>query len=233
MIYAQILAGGKGTRMGHVPMPKQFLSLADKPILIHTIEKFVLERRFDAIIVVCPIDWLSHTNELIKKYIHDKRVQVVVGGSDRNDTLMKGIDFIRDHYGIHEDDILITHDAVRPFVTERIINDNIAAVLTHDAVDTVIPATDTIIQSTTTAVDAIPVRSTMYQGQTPQSFKISILVKAYDSLTAHQKASLTDACKIVLLAGYPVSRVRGEAFNIKITTPYDLRVATALIEERS
>ena len=82
MIYAQILAGGKGTRMGNVPMPKQFLTLADKPILIHTIEKFVLESRFDAILVVCPADWLSHTQDLIKKYISDERVHVVTGGSE-------------------------------------------------------------------------------------------------------------------------------------------------------
>lgn len=233
MIYAQILAGGKGTRMGNVPMPKQFLPLADKPILIHTIEKFSLERRFDAIIVVCPLDWLTHTTELIEKYSHDDRVQVVAGGSDRNETLMKGIAFIHEHFGEHPDDVLITHDAVRPFVTQRIISDNIEAVLKNEAVDTVIPATDTIIQSHATKVDAIPVRSTMYQGQTPQSFKIATLVKAYASLTASQKGSLTDACKIMLLAGVPVSRVRGEAFNVKITTPYDLRIATALIEERS
>lgn len=70
MIYAQILAGGKGTRMGNVPMPEQFLTLADKPILIHTVEKFVLENRFDAILVVCPADWLSHTGDF---YIRMKR----------------------------------------------------------------------------------------------------------------------------------------------------------------
>ena len=233
MIYAQILAGGKGTRMGNVPMPKQFLPLADKPILIHTIEKFILEHRFTAIIVSCPSDWLSHTTDLIQKYIHDDRVQIVSGGADRNETLMKGIAFIHEHFGEHADDILVTHDAVRPFVTQRIIHDNIEAVLTHDAVDTVIPATDTIVQSAAETIDAIPVRATMYQGQTPQSFKIATLVKSYASLTAEQKAGLTDTCKIVLLAGYPVSQVRGENFNLKITTPYDLRMATALVEERS
>ncbi|AVK63042.1 2-C-methyl-D-erythritol 4-phosphate cytidylyltransferase [Lactobacillus sp. CBA3606] len=233
MIYAQILAGGKGTRMGNVPMPKQFLSLADKPILIHTIEKFVLESRFDAILVVCPADWLSHTQDLVSKYVHDERVHVVTGGSERNETLMKGISYIRENYGSHDDDVVVTHDAVRPFITQRIINDNIEAVLKNPAVDTVVPAIDTIVQGTENQIEDIPVRSTMYQGQTPQSFNIKTLVDSYEALSAAQKETLSDSCKICLLAGQPVTMVRGENFNFKITTPYDLRVATALVETRS
>ena len=233
MIYAQILAGGKGTRMGNVPMPKQFLSLADKPILIHTIEKFVLESRFDAILVVCPADWLSHTQDLVSKYVSDERVHVVTGGSERNETLMKGIEYIRDNYGLHDDDVVITHDAVRPFITSRIINDNIEAVLANPAVDTVVPAIDTIVQGSEGKIDDIPVRSTMYQGQTPQSFNIKTLIESYEALSDAQKETLSDSCKICLLAGQPVKMVRGENFNFKITTPYDLRVATALVETRS
>lgn len=232
MIYAQILAGGKGTRMGNVPMPKQFLTLADKPILIHTVEKFVLENRFDAILVVCPADWLSHTQDLINKYISDDRVKVVTGGAERNDTLMKGIEYIHENYGSHDDDVVVAHDAVRPFITQRIINDNIEAVLSHDAVDTVVPAIDTIVQGTKGTIDDIPVRSTMYQGQTPQSFNIKSLVAAYSQLSDAQKATLSDSCKICLLAGQSVTMVRGENFNFKVTTPYDLRVASALVETR-
>lgn len=233
MIYAQILAGGKGTRMGNVPMPKQFLTLADKPILIHTIEKFTLESRFAAILVVCPADWLSHTQDLVDRYITDQRVRVITGGPERNETLMKGIAYIREHFGQHADDVVVTHDAVRPFITERIIFDNIAAVLKHPVVDTVMPAVDTIVQGQADTIDEIPVRSTMYQGQTPQSFNIDTLVSSYESLTAEQKETLSDSCKICLLAGQPVTMVRGESLNFKITTPYDLRVATALVERRA
>ncbi|RRK10456.1 2-C-methyl-D-erythritol 4-phosphate cytidylyltransferase [Lactiplantibacillus garii] len=233
MIYAQILAGGKGTRMGNVPMPKQFLALADKPILIHTIEKFCLEPRFDAILVVCPADWLSHTQDLITKYVTDSRVKVVAGGSERNATLMKGIRYLQETFGRHADDVVVTHDAVRPFVTQRIISENIDAVLQHPAVDTVVPAIDTIVQGEADAISAIPVRSSMYQGQTPQSFNVKALVDAYATLTDEQKASLSDSCKICLLAGQPVTMVRGENLNFKITTPYDLRVASALIEKRA
>lgn len=232
MIYAQILAGGKGTRMGNAPMPKQYLTLADKPILVHTLEKFIFENRFAAILVVCPVDWLSYTQDLVKKYVSDPRVHVVSGGAERNDTLMKGIEYIHRCYGIHDDDVVITHDAVRPFITQRIINDNIKAVLSNVAVDTVVPAIDTIVQGTENKVEKIPVRSIMYQGQTPQSFNIKTLVDSYSHLSPVQKSTLSDSCKICLLAGEKVTLVRGENFNFKITTPYDMRVANSLVEER-
>ena len=145
---------------------------------------------------------------------------------------MKGIEYIQENYGSHDDDIVVTHDAVRPFITQRIINDNIEAALKHAAVDTVVPAIDTIVQGTEGKIDDIPVRSTMYQGQTPQSFNIKTLVNSYNALTDAQKATLSDSCKICLLAGEEVTMVRGENYNFKITTPYDLRVASALVETR-
>lgn len=157
---------------------------------------------------------------------------MVTGGSERNETLMKGIDYIQENYGSHDDDIVVTHDAVRPFITQRIINDNIEAALEHPAVDTVVPAIDTIVQGTEGKIDDIPVRSTMYQGQTPQSFNIKTLVESYNALTDAQKETLSDSCKICLLAGQEVTLVRGENYNFKITTPYDLRVASALVETR-
>ncbi|MDV7718990.1 D-ribitol-5-phosphate cytidylyltransferase [Pediococcus ethanolidurans] len=232
MIYAQILAGGKGTRMGNTAMPKQFLPLGSKPILIQTIEKFVLEKRFNAIIVVCPSDWLTHTKDLISKFIKDSRVVVITGGSERNDTLMNGITYIEKTFGLHDDDVVVTHDAVRPFITQRIIDDNINAVMAHTAVDTVVPAIDTIVRGENEQVNEIPIREYMYQGQTPQSFNIKKLKKAFNQLTTEQKEILSDSCKICLLAGEEVHIVRGEVSNIKITTPYDLKIARAIVEKR-
>ncbi len=234
MIYAEILAGGKGTRMGNVNMPKQFLTLNNKPIIIHTIEKFILNDRFEKIIVVSPREWVIHTKDLIKKFIDlDERIAVVEGGSDRNESIMKGIEYIDEYYGIRDHDVIVTHDSVRPFLTHRIIDENIDAVLEYGAVDTVIEAIDTIIQSLDgDFISEIPVRDTMYQGQTPQSFNIRKLVTHYHSLTKEQKDILTDACKIFALKGEKVKLVKGEVFNIKVTTPYDLKVAEAFIHER-
>jgi len=234
MIYAEILAGGKGTRMGNTNMPKQFLPLNNKPIIVHTIEKFILNDRFDKIIVVTPKEWINHTKDIIRKYIgENNRIVVVVGGSDRNESIMSGIRHIEETEGLNDDDVIITHDSVRPFLTHRIIEENIDMSLKYGAVDTVIEAIDTIIQSEDgDVISDIPVRDTMFQGQTPQSFNIKMLVSHYQSLSQEQKQILTDACKICALKGEKVKLVKGEVFNIKVTTPYDLKVANAIIQGR-
>lgn len=234
MIYAEILAGGKGTRMGNVNMPKQFLPLNNKPIIIHTIEKFILNDRFEKIIVVSPKDWINHTKDIIRKHIGQiDRLVVVEGGKDRNESIMNGIKYIEKTVGIKDDDVIVTHDSVRPFLTHRIIEENIDFALKYGAVDTVIEATDTIVQSEDgEIISNIPVRSTMFLGQTPQSFNIKKLVTYYNELDEIQKRILTDACKICALQGDKVKIVKGEVFNIKVTTPYDLKVADAIIQER-
>jgi D-ribitol-5-phosphate cytidylyltransferase len=234
VIYAEILAGGKGTRMGNINMPKQFLTLNNRPIIIHTIEKFLLNDRFDKVIIVTPKDWINHTKDIIKKHIGENDLLVVVeGGKDRNESIMSGIRYIEKNIGLNDDDVIITHDSVRPFLTHRIIDENIDAALKFGAVDTVIEAIDTIIQSEDgEVISNIPVRDTMYQGQTPQSFNIKKLVEYYNALSEEQKTILTDAAKICALNGDKVKLVRGEVFNIKVTTPYDLKVANAIIQER-
>lgn len=234
MIYAEILAGGKGTRMGNINMPKQFLTLNNKPIIIHTIEKFMLNSKFDKILIVSPKEWIHYTKDIISKHIgeNDKLV-VVEGGQDRNGSIMNGIQYISDQFGLGDNDIIVTHDAVRPFLTHRIIEENIENALEFGAVDTAIDAIDTIIQSQDgTFISDIPKRDEMLQGQTPQSFKIKKLVELYETLSEEQKAILTDACKIFSLFGEKVKIVKGEVFNIKITTPFDLKIANAIIQER-
>ncbi|NLJ19255.1 2-C-methyl-D-erythritol 4-phosphate cytidylyltransferase [Globicatella sulfidifaciens] len=233
MIYAEILAGGKGTRMGNINMPKQFISIGNVPIIIHTIEKFLLNDKFEKIIVVSLKEWINYTKDIIKKYIGENdRIVVVEGGSDRNESIMSGIKYVEKTYGLNDEDIIVTHDSVRPFLTHRIIEENIENALKYGAVDTAIEAVDTIIQSTDGGefIDNIPVRDTMFQGQTPQSFNIKKLKQHYESLSSDEKLILTDACKIFSLKGEKVKIVRGELFNIKITTPYDLKVANAILQ---
>ncbi|WEG13141.1 2-C-methyl-D-erythritol 4-phosphate cytidylyltransferase [Pullulanibacillus sp. KACC 23026] len=234
MIYAEILAGGKGTRMGNIDMPKQFLTLKSKPIIIHTVEKFLLNQRFDQIIIVAPREWIHHTRSLIDKYLgNQERLVVVEGGSNRNESIMSGIRYIESQFGLTDEDVIVTHDSVRPFLTHRIIEENINGAIEYGAVDTVIAAYDTIIESKDGEfITQIPVRDYMYQGQTPQSFNIKKLVALYQGLTNEQKEILTDACKIFTINDEAVKIVKGELFNIKITTPYDLKIANALFEER-
>ncbi|MBM7698842.1 IspD/TarI family cytidylyltransferase [Kurthia huakuii] len=232
MIYAGILAGGKGTRMGNVPMPKQFLTLNDKAIIIHTLEKFILNNRIDKIFIAVPKDWVQYTKDLVKKHQLDlPKVAVIQGGTDRNDTIMNVIAAIDSANGLSDDDILITHDAVRPFLTHRIIEQNIDAGLEFASVDTVIEAIDTIVESQDGEfITQIPVRSHMFQGQTPQTFNIKKLQELYNSLSQDEKEILTDACKIFAIKGEKVKLVRGESYNIKVTTPYDLNVANSILK---
>lgn len=232
MIYAGILAGGIGSRMGNVPLPKQFLDLDGKPILVHTVEKFLLTNEFDKIYIATPQKWISHTKDTLKKHkIDDDRITIIQGGADRNETIMNIIAAIEAESGVNETDVIVTHDAVRPFLTRRIIKDNIDQVIQHGAVDTVIPATDTIITSADgESIQSIPVRNEMYQGQTPQSFNINLLRSNYNKLSAEDKQVLTDACKILVVSNEHVQLVNGELYNIKITTPYDLKVANSIIK---
>lgn len=233
-VYGVVLAGGKGTRMGNVEKPKQFMEIGGKPIIIHTVEKFVLNTEFEKVLVLSPKQWIKHTEDLIKKYIPGcDKVVVIEGGSTRNETIMNSIAYIEKQGKLNEDTIIVTHDSVRPFLTHRILEENIKYAKEFGACDTVIAATDTIVESRDHAlISDIPDRSAMYQGQTPQSFKAMHLRDLYRSLSEEEKEILTDACKIVVIKGEMVHLVEGEVSNIKITYPYDLRVAEALLGGR-
>ena len=231
-VFGVVLAGGIGTRMGNVEKPKQFMEIGGKPIIIHTIEKFVMNPEFEKILVLSPKQWIKHTEDLIRKYIPQAaNVVVISGGSTRNETIMNSISYIEEQGRLNEDTIIVTHDSVRPFVTHRILEENIRFAKEFGACDTVIPATDTIVESRdNTMISQIPDRKTMYQGQTPQSFKAMHLRELYNGLTYEEKTILTDACKILVIKGEKVHLVEGEESNIKITYPYDLRVAESLLQ---
>lgn len=231
-VYGVVLAGGVGARMGNVEKPKQFMEVAGKPILILVLEKFVIHPGFDKVLVLSPKQWMRYTEDLIRKYIPQKdNVAVIEGGSTRNETIMNSIRYLEQEQLLDEETVIVTHDSVRPFVTHRIIEENIMAAQEYGACDTVIPATDTIVQSVShEVISDIPDRSIMYQGQTPQSFKARKLKQVYESLSSQEKEILTDACKIFVIKGEEVRLVQGEVYNIKITYPYDLKVAESLID---
>ena len=230
-VYGAVLAGGIGTRMGNVEKPKQFLEIGEKPIIIHTIEKFVVHPGFEKILVLSPKAWVSYTKDIIKKYIPlSDRVHVLEGGPTRNETIMNAIRYIEEQGDLQDDTIIMTHDSVRPFLTHRIIEDNIRYAQQYGACDTVIPATDTIVESSDNKkITVIPDRRMMFQGQTSQTFCAKRLKELYEGLTQEEKEILTDACKIMVLKGEHVHLVRGEVSNIKITYPYDITVAHALL----
>ena len=233
MNIAIVFAGGVGARMGG-DKPKQYLTLKDKPIIVYTIEKFFIEKDFDEVLILCPSMWVEKTKDIIEKYIPAAAGKVVVieGGEKRNDTIMNAIKYIEEQGNLDDDTVLVTHDSVRPFVSHRIIKENIEALKEYEACDTVIGATDTIVVSDDGSfISEIPDRGKMYQGQTPQSFKAKKFKELYLSLSDDEKDILTDGAKIFVLKGEKVALVTGDTLNMKITYPYDLRVARSLVEE--
>lgn len=233
MIIAGIVAGGKGSRMGN-DMPKQFLELCGKPVIIHTIEKFLSYPEINAVIVGINPEWKDYMNELKGRYFPKiENLFITNGGSDRNETICNIISIAADEIGAAEDDIILTHDAVRPFVTQKIISDNINALKNYDVCTTAIAATDTIVCSEEgNTISDFPIRSKMFQEQTPQTFRIGIFRKVYNFVSENERRDITDACKLFYLNGYNVGLVKGDVSNIKITYPFDYQVAEMLMKNR-
>ncbi len=231
MVVAGIVAGGIGSRMGQNIMPKQFLELAGKPIVIHTIEKFLACPEIDYVIVGVHQEWIHLMNDLVDKYFpNEKNLEIVGGGTNRNGTIKNIVDKAKAVYDADESTIFVTHDAVRPFLSLRIIRDNVKAAEEYGVCDTVVGATDTIVQSEDqNFISDIPVRKTMYQGQTPQSFKLGLFEEVYNSMTEEELNIVTDACKMFYLRGHKVKLVDGDVTNFKVTYPFDLKMAQTMI----
>jgi 2-C-methyl-D-erythritol 4-phosphate cytidylyltransferase len=209
-----ITAGGIGKRMNS-SLPKQFIRIFDKPILMYTIEKFYHFDPKSQILVTIPEDWKSYWEELVIE--QDFRIphRVVTGGDERYHSIKNAIHYC---YG----DIIAVHDGVRPLVTDETIQKCIAKLRKSDAVVPVISVVESLrkreSKSGTVAVD----RSEYLIVQTPQCFKRDVLEKAY-ALDYHSK--ITDDAGLVEEAGYSISTVEGNPENVKITTQADLKYA--------
>lgn len=236
MIYAGILAAGLGVRMHRQDMPKQFLPLGNKPIIIHTLEQFSVNPEINRIVIVAPNDWIQYTEDLLEQYhLTDKGYSVISGGVNKTESIGIIARHIAKAYGVSNEDILIAHDAIRPFITQRIIDDHIAVTLQHDAANTVGLTNDAIIVSNDDQhVDAVPPHEHMYAEQTPQSYSLPKLIELLDkaegkNILLSQESELP---RLWLRLGYKMRLVMGEYSNMKIINPYDLEIAEALIQER-
>ena len=181
-------------------------------------------------------EWMEHMVDLVGTYVEkeeQERVHLVPGGAERNETIMNVIDQIEADFGTEDVHYIITQDGVRPFVSQRLIKEHVEAVAAFDAVDTAIPAVDTIIVSMDgETISEIPERKYLYQSQTPQSFRMDLLKKLYMELTEDEKKILTDACKICTVRGVPVRMVMGDVTNMKITTAADFEIAKIMAKQQ-
>ena len=216
---AVILAGGAGSRMGG-GIPKQFLKVAGKKIIEHTIDVFEKNVHIDEVAIVCKSDYISDMEQIVVGNEYRKVKKILQGGNERYQSSLSAIAAYD-----NDEDNLIFHDAVRPLVNNRIIDDCIKALEYYDAIDVAIPATDTIIQvDDDNCIIDIPVRSTLRSGQTPQCFKRGVIKRAYDLALANPAFKTTDDCGVVrrYLPDTKVYVVPGEVFNMKVTYMEDL-----------
>lgn len=231
MIFGALLAGGIGQRLG-CGKPKQFLEIGDKPILVHSIEKFLEVDDIDKLIISSPEDYINKTKDLITEYFNDNpKLVVIEGGKERSDTILNSIRWSLNN-GADEDSIMVTHDAARIFVTPQLIKDSIKYAKEYGAASPVIPATDVIFKSTTpNRLESIPLRKFLYHSQTPQSFNINKYLKIYENLSQREKKLLDEAMILFNLRDESVYLFEGNSTNFKITRPFDIKLAETLLKE--
>ncbi len=216
--------GGHGERFNSA-LPKQLHSIGGKPIFIHTLETFVKMDVFTKIILPCPKAHQENVLLQILSLPYKDLISVIEGGKTRQESSYRSLvacDF--------DTEYVVIHDSVRPFVSKKILQDNIDQVLLHGAVDTCIPSTDTLVRSADgSCIDEIPSRKEFLRGQTPQSFSYKLILQAHKKAIEEGIINSSDDCSLIKKSGLPVKIVLGSERNIKITTELDLFLAERLI----
>lgn len=227
-----ILAGGSGTRLG-AAVPKQFLTLAGKTVLEHSVDTFQQHPLIDEIVIVCAADWIDKVCRLTEEKDWSKVSYVIEGGAERYMSSLNAMALYR-----HAEECnLIFHDAARPLVSARIISDTVRALDQWEAVDAAMPATDTIVctQPGKAVITDIPDRSLLYCEQTPQGFRKSVIEEAYRIALKDPNFKSTDDCGTVVryLPQVPVFLVQGEQANMKLTYADDIPLLEALYNRQN
>lgn len=224
---AVVLAGGVGTRVG-LGIPKQLIRIAGKAIVEHTMESLSRNPLIDEILVMMNAESLDELEYLVGDPRFPKLRAVLPGGETRNDTTRLALEALPEDPATR----VLFHDAVRPFIDDRIIEDCVRALDEYDAVDTAIPSADTIIQVDDDIITAIPVRSRLRRGQTPQAFRLGTIRRAYEAAAGDPEFAATDDCGVVFtyLPDVPIRVVEGSAENMKITEPLDLHIADKIFQ---
>lgn len=220
MVSVIIAAAGSGTRMNS-SVKKQFISLLDIPVLIRTLKQFDMDQ-IDEIIVVTNEDDLETVREMIDEYEVSKVHSVIPGGQSRQESIYNGLEMAKG-------DVVLIHDAARPFVDRDTILRNIEAVSDNAGVVTCVPCKDTIKVVKDEYVKETLDRSQLMNIQTPQTFMTKQIKEAYDHVMAHN-ISVTDDASVAEIYGIAVKTVMGSYQNIKLTTPEDLWMGEAILK---
>jgi 2-C-methyl-D-erythritol 4-phosphate cytidylyltransferase len=226
-IKAVILASGSGSRINS-EIPKQFLELSGSPLIIHTLKPFEENSNIDEAIIVTPSDYIDKTWEFVNRYRLTKVKKIIRGGKTRQVSSKNGIDACGD-----DTKFVLIHDAVRPFITNNLLNRLLKALYQHDAVVPVIRSTDTIVETDRKGfINKIPNRSMLWRVQTPQAFEYQLIKEAHIRALKDGISNSTDDSSLVLRIGRPVFTLKGDEKNIKITLPIDIYIADKIFREQ-
>ena len=229
MNIAMIFAGGRGVRMGS-GIPKQFLEIHGKPVLVHTLELFQEHDMIDKIYISVLEDYIGKTQKLVDRYGLDKVVSIIPGGATAQDSIYNVLkDAEKENDG---DSIVLLHDGVRPFVSYDTIKQNIESVQKYGSAITCTACYETILLSKSgEKVDSVPYRKDTFAAQAPQSFRLKDIIAAHDEVRAINPSyeNMVDACTIMTTLGKEVHMNSGNRGNIKVTTPEDVYMFRALL----
>lgn len=225
-VIALIPAAGMGKRMG-AGINKQYLLLCDKPIVAHTIAVFEQASLIDDIYVIVPEAEIPYCREhVVDCYGFGKVRRIVAGGSERQHSVLNGLRAVT---GLQDDDVVLIHDGVRPFIPEQVLERAVAAALEHDGALVAVPSKDTVKVVTDGIIRDTPAREQLWLAQTPQAFRYGIIRAAHEIAEAEGFLGTDDAMLVERL-GKEVHIVMGDYRNIKITTPEDLILAEAFLK---
>lgn len=224
---AIILAGGVGSRFG-ANIPKQFLMLNDKPVIVHTLERFEKNERTDEILIVCIEDWITEMQRIVDKYGIKKAKWIIPGGNCGHDSTRNALFFLQDK--ITKDDIVIIHDAARPILPQLAINKMLDVTIQDGNASLAIPCHETIILtddglSGTSELD----RSKVMRVQTPQAYRFAMILDSYEKAEAENKHDFIYADLVAIHYGHRIYFSKGFTNNIKITRKEDLPLCSALL----
>lgn len=227
MNIAIIIAGGSGNRMGQ-DIPKQFLNVGEKPIIIYTLEVFQKHPNIDGIIVVCIKGWENVLKSYANQFNITKLVAVVEGGTCGQESIKKGLDKANELY--NEEDIVLIHDAIRPMVSEEIISDNIAKCNLYGNATVVTPCTTVVLKKNDNEYSKNVVdRDMVVLTQTPQSFKLKDILSAHAEAKEKGIKNSVASCTLYSELGRKVYFSVGSETNIKLTRPADIEIFKALL----
>lgn len=232
MNVALIFAGGTGKRMHSGNIPKQFLELNGKPIIVHTIEHFDKHPEIDAIVVVCIEGWIDFLKDKLKEFGITKVISVVPGGATGQGSIRNGLYEIRDKVEADPSEVVVLiHDGVRPLINDKLISDNIATVTEFGNAITVVPAIETIIEiDDEENITKVADRSRCKLARAPQSFYLADILDAHRRSLEEGIEEMIDSAMLMRYYGAVLHTVVGPVENIKITTPMDYYVFKAMVE---